>query len=67
MEDRKQKTHSTEQEHGERHPREQEPNRSGSQPRQADEERQRHQQQHGDNSDMERNPKHENERPRKVA
>lgn len=66
MDDKKQGTHSTEQEHGNRNPRNEETNRPG---HDMDEERRRReqqQQQHG-NRDMERDTNQERERNKKIA
>lgn len=64
MDDKKQGTHSTEQEHGNRNPRNEEPNRSG---QNMDEERRRREQQQGGNRDMERDSNQERERQKKIA
>ena len=67
MDDKKQGTHSTEQQHGNPNPRNEEPNRSG---QNMDEERRRReqqQQQGGGNRDMERDTNQERERNKKIA
>jgi hypothetical protein len=63
MDDKKQGTHSTEQEQN-RNPRNEEPNRSG---QNMDEERRRREQQQGGNRDMEKDTNQERERQKKIA
>ena len=62
MDDKKHGTHSTEQEHGNRNPGHEDPNRSG---QNMDEEKRRREQQQGGNRDMEHDS--EKERQKKIA